>query len=168
MTGDTPSFTDSGNASSAINITSNLEPADVIVDASQNYTFGGSGSISGTASLTKSGTGTLTVSTPQGFSGGTLINGGALTIGNAAALGGGSITLNGGTWATGSLTPQNPVIVTANSSISGGHPGGQHGIKDLSGSGTLTLVATNVFDLEGDLSSFSGTLALTGSGSFRF
>ena len=40
-------------------------------------------------------------------------------------------------------------------------------MKAVSGSHTLTLTATNVFDLEGDLGGFSGTLLFNGSGSFR-
>ncbi|RYD31375.1 MAG: hypothetical protein EOP87_14845, partial [Verrucomicrobiaceae bacterium] len=68
----------------------------------------------------------------------------------------------------GGLAPQNPITVTADSTVSGGNGGGSHALKDVSGSGVLTLDATTVFDLEGDLSGFSGRLAFAGSGSFRF
>lgn len=165
--GDTPTFTDAGNATSPINLTANVSPAAVVVNSAQNYTFSGTGQITGSASLAKSGAGTLTVSSAHTFDGGTTIHGGAVAISNAAALGAGAVTLNGGTWATGTLAPQNPVVITADSAISGGHGGGNHAVRDISGSGILTLDATTVFDLEGDLSGFSGTFALTGSGSFR-
>jgi autotransporter-associated beta strand protein len=168
MAGDTPSFTDSGNATSVINIVADVEPAGVVVNSSNNYTLSGAGVIGGTAMLVKSGTGTLTISAAHVFNGGSTINAGTVAIGNAAAMGTGTVTLNGGTWATGTLAPLNNILVTADSTISGGQSSGQHAVKNISGSGILTLNATSVFDLEGDISGFSGTFALTGTGSVRF
>lgn len=168
QTGDIPTFTDAGDATSAINIATDVTPAGVVVNSTKNHTFSGSGVIMGTAVLAKSGSGTLTLSGAHTFSGGTTINAGIVSIGNAASLGTGPVTLNGGIWATGKLAPQNAITVTADSAISGGDSGGAHAVKSLSGSGTLTLNATNVFDLEGDISNFAGILALTGSGAFRF
>ena len=168
QTGDSPAFTDAGNAASAINLTTNVFPASVMVDSAKNYTFSGPGMLSGGATLVKSGTGTLVISSAHTFTGGTTIHAGAVSIGNAAALGAGTVTLNGGTWATGTLSPQNAIIVAANSTISGGDSGGAHAVRNITGTGVLTLNATNVFDLEGDVSGFTGTFALTGTGSFRF
>lgn len=167
QTGDTPNFTDSGNAASSINITANVSPAAVVVNSSQNYTFSGAGIIEGSASLSKSGSGTLTLPTAHTFTGGTTIHSGTITIGNAASLGTGTVTLNGGAWNAATFSPQNPILVTADSTISGGDGGGAHAVKNISGSGILTLNATSVFDIEGDVSGFSGTFALTGVGSFR-
>jgi fibronectin-binding autotransporter adhesin len=161
-------FDDTGENTSPVDLTSILEPASVRVDASRDYAFGGTGVLSGGTTLEKSGDGMLTVSSAHNFTGGTTIHGGTLVIGNAAALGNGTVTLNGGTWDTGSLAPQNGIVVTADSEISGGHGGGLHAVRGISGSGVLTLTATNVFDLEGDLSDFSGTFAMGGTGSFRF
>ena len=48
-----------------------------------NYTISGNGTIGGTGSLTKSGTGTLTLSTPNAYSGGTIVTAGRLVIGQA-------------------------------------------------------------------------------------
>jgi autotransporter-associated beta strand protein len=96
-----------------------------------------------------------------------LISGGTLAIGNAAALGTGNVTLAGGNWSMGALTPNNPIIVAADSTITGGSSGGLHGIKTVSGSHVLTLTATSVFDLEGSLAGFTGTLLFNGTGSFR-
>lgn len=166
--GDSTVFDETGNNSSAIALTGILEALAVRVDASKDYVFGGTGVISGVTELDKSGSGTLTVSNAQSFTGGTTIHNGTLVISNAVSLGTGSVTLDGGTWATGTLAPNNPILVNADSNITGGHSGGSHGIKSVSGNGVLTLTATNVFDMEGDLSGFSGTIALAGSGSFRF
>ncbi len=168
ITGDTPTFSNVGLATSAINLVANVEPASVVIDSTQNYTFSGTGAITGTASLVKSGSGTLTVSSAHTFDGGTTINAGSIAISNASSLGTGTVTLDGGTWSMGSLAPLNPVIVESASSVSGGSSGGTHAIKNISGSGDLTINATSVFDLEGDISGYSGNLYLTGVGSVRF
>ena len=161
------SFTESGTATSPINIALDVEPESVTVNAAKNYTLTGAGRIAGEAVLNKSGAGTLTLSSANTYTGGTVVSGGTLAISDAAALGTGPVTLAGGTWAMGTLTATNPVVVTANSTISGGQSGGTHGVKAITGSGVLTLSATNVFDLEGSLTGFSGTIVLAGSGSFR-
>lgn len=168
QTGDSPSFTDAGNAAAAINLTTDAYPASVTVDSAKNYTFSGTGMLSGGATLAKAGSGTLVISSANTFTGGTTIHAGTVSIANAAALGTGTVTLNGGTWATGTLSPQNAVIVAANSTITGGDAGGTHAVKNITGSGVLTLSATNVFDMEGDISGFTGGIYLSGTGSFRF
>ena len=58
-------------------------------------------------SLVKSGTNTLTLSGANTYSGNTTINGGALRLNNASALGGGNLTLNGSV-----LELQNPSTFT--------------------------------------------------------
>jgi fibronectin-binding autotransporter adhesin len=163
----TVSFTDAGNATSPVSISLDVEPEEVFASASKNYTLNGAGKIIGEGTLTKSGTGTLTVSTANTFTGGTTISSGTISISNAGALGTGPITLAGGTWATNTYTPANAIIVSSSSTVSGGDGGGAHGVKDISGSGILTCNANSVFDFEGNMSGFSGTFALTGTGSFR-
>lgn len=159
---------DDGSLVTAINLTEAVVPDAIEFVSSLNHSIGGAGSIGGAASLVKSGSGTLTLTTANAFTGGTTIQSGTLAITHAAALGSGAVTLAGGRWATGALTPTNPVIVTADSTISGGSGSGVHGIKAISGSGVLTLEATNVFDLEGNMGAFDGTVRITGSSSVRF
>jgi autotransporter-associated beta strand protein len=67
------------------------------------YNIGGNqtffANISGTGSLTKSGTGMLTLTAPNGYSGGTVVNGGTLAAngsGVTGAVGNGSVTVNNG------------------------------------------------------------------------
>jgi autotransporter-associated beta strand protein len=126
-----------------------------------------SGDLSGPAPLVKSGPGTLSLSGNNSHSAGISILAGTLSMGSSAALGPSTVTLSGGTLAMSSFAPPNPIHVTENSTISGGSGGGTHGVRNISGSGTLTLNTTSVFDLEGSLTSFTGRIALAGSGSFR-
>jgi rhamnogalacturonan endolyase len=161
------SFGNSGSSAQTVAIEGTVQPQSITVDSTTSYIITGPGAIGGSATLHKTNSGNLTISATNSNTGGTLISGGTLAIGNAGALGSGPVTLSGGTWATGALTPQNPIIVTANSTITGGHGGGNHGIKAISGSQVLTCTATNVFDFEGNLAGFNGTIFLNGTGSFR-
>ncbi len=164
---DIVAFSPAGSAAPVVTIEGTVLPESVTVDSSTNYTFNGPGAIGGAAVLQKSNSGVLTLSAANSYTGGTLISGGTLAIGNAAALGTGTVTLAGGTWAMGALTPNNPIIVAADSTITGGSSGGLHGIKTVSGSHVLTITATSVFDLEGNLANFTGTFLFNGTGSFR-
>ena len=159
---------DGTSAVTTVSLSGTLKPAAVTVSTTQACTFSGTGSISGAATLAKSGSGTLTISSAHSYTGGTTLNAGTLVLGNAAALGTGTLTLAGGTLGTGALTPTNAIAVSADSRITGGSGGGTQGIKAVSGSGVLTLEATTgVFDLEGSFAGFTGTVALAGTGSFR-
>ena len=83
-----------GNSSSLQgDITNN---AALTFDQSSTGTY--SGALSGTGYITKSGTGTLTLSASNNYTGGTLLNGGKLVAGNANAFGTGGITIGAGTY----------------------------------------------------------------------
>lgn len=159
---------DDGSLVTAINLTEPVLPGAIEFVSSINHSISGTGSIGGTASLVKNGSGSLTLATANSFTGGTTLNSGTLTITHATALGSGVVTLNGGRWETGALTPTNSIVVNADSTISGGSGSGVHGIKGITGTGILTLEANNVFDLEGNMTAFSGTVRITGTSSVRF
>jgi autotransporter-associated beta strand protein len=95
--GDTVTFDDSGSNAPAINLTGTLKPSSVTVAANRNYTFSGSGVLSGAMSLIKSGSGTLTLDTANNYGGGTVVLGGTVVIGSGADVGSGAVTLDGGT-----------------------------------------------------------------------
>ncbi|MEK7951406.1 autotransporter-associated beta strand repeat-containing protein [Luteolibacter sp. Y139] len=167
IAGDAVRFDDT-SALGIITIGAALSPGSVVADHVNALALTGAGSLAGTGTVEKRGTGTLTLSTANSYSGGTLLKAGTISLSNANALGTGTVTLRGGTLATGALTVPNSIAVESDAVISGGNSGGSHGVKAISGSGTLTLAATSVFDLEGALTGFAGKFSFGGSGSFRF
>ncbi|TAK96277.1 MAG: hypothetical protein EPO07_14680, partial [Verrucomicrobia bacterium] len=98
--GDFVSFTDAGSASPPVNLASSVQPGGVTVNnTAVDYIFSttGSGRLSGSTGLTKSGTGKLTILTQDNKSGTTLINAGTIQVGDGATtgdIGGGNITNN--------------------------------------------------------------------------
>ncbi|MCW1925817.1 autotransporter-associated beta strand repeat-containing protein [Luteolibacter arcticus] len=167
VAGDSVRF-DETSALGAVTLAGALSPSVVVADHANPLAFTGAGSLAGSGSLDKRGAGTLTLSTAHSYAGGTILNAGMISLSHANALGTGTVTLRGGTLATGTFTVPNSIAVESDAAISGGHSGGNHGVKAISGSSTLTLTATNVFDLEGSLAGFSGRFLFGGSGSFRF
>ncbi len=87
-TGDSVFFDATGKANSSVILTGTLNIGKMVVDASENdYSFSGTGSITGTGGITKSGKGKLTLSTSNAYTGKTIINGGALEINTLANIG---------------------------------------------------------------------------------
>lgn len=166
--GDAVAFTDAASVTS-LTLSGALRPASVAVNATRNYSLSGSGQLAGDASLTKSGSGSLTLSTANSHLGGVTLQSGTLVLGHASALGSGTLTLAGGTLDTGALAIANLINVTGNATIVGGDSGGAHGLGGIvSGAAdTLTLATSTVFDIEGNITPFAGRIALSGSGSFR-
>jgi autotransporter-associated beta strand protein len=73
-----------------VNLTTNLTPLNATVNnTTKTYTFSGAGKLTGDAVLTKEGTGTLILANATGFdhTGGTLVNGGTLQIGDGVTPG---------------------------------------------------------------------------------
>jgi len=179
--GDIVTFDDTGSNSPAINLVGALAPSSVNVAANQNYTFAGSGSLTGAVALAKSGTGILTMSASNTFTGGTFVEGGTLTMGNANAnvygLGTGTVALgdgtrlnlfDAGTGLPGAGTMPNNLDVSGNTTLELPERGGAGGV--FTGSGTFTLINHYVRgDFNYDCSAFNGTLnAVTPDGSADF
>ena len=82
-----------------ITIASTVSPGSVTVSAaSGTYTFSGDGGIGGTSStLTKSGNGTLVLSTTNTYTGDTTLSAGTLRATTAGALGTSNLVISGGT-----------------------------------------------------------------------
>jgi len=90
----------------ATNLTAFLQgtvvPGSILVNSSSNYFFGGPGNIGGVGTLTKTGTGSLTLTNgANSYTGGTVLSNGVLKVGaesggneNDLALGTGPVTIN--------------------------------------------------------------------------
>jgi fibronectin-binding autotransporter adhesin len=95
--------TDVTNSGTNVNLTTTLAPAGItMINNTHNYTFLGSGNITGATGLTKSGTGMLIIvnTSSNTYTGATIINAGTVQIGdgssfNAGSLGTGAVTDNG-------------------------------------------------------------------------
>ena len=162
-------FDDTPGTAQAISIASAVTPGAVTFNnASVPYTLSG-GAISGTTSLVKNNTGILTLSSANTFSGGTTLNNGTLRLGDAAAVGSGTLTLAGGrltSVGSNALTLAGPMALT-----------GPIGLGDSTDSGPITIstaislpssasfhVASPV-TLSGVLSGAASSLAKSGAGS---
>jgi outer membrane autotransporter protein len=139
-----------------------------------NVTF--ATAVGGTGGLTKAGTGTLTLSGANFYSGTTTVSAGTLQLAVGASLPvGGALTINGGTFATngnvgiGALSGTGGTInlasgtLTANSSSNTTLATTITGAGGLTkaGSGTLNLTGANTYT--GATSVLGGTLAVNGS-----
>lgn len=152
-----------------------VAPSSVTVNSSLNYTIAGAGKITGTAGLTKSGSGVLTLTTANDYTGGTSINGGTINIGgNMSALGTGSVLLNNGALAGSngsSATFSRPITVNTDGTISFDGAGVIRIDSNLAGTGTLHLtstVASKSTDLGGVNSGFTGSVAVGSDSAVRF
>jgi autotransporter-associated beta strand protein len=134
---DAVTFGDAGDATLPITLVGTLIPSTVTVNATvKNYTFAGSGSISGGALLTKDGASQLTVLTNNSYTGITDVLGGVLQVGsggNVGTLGTGTITTSSGA----ELQFNRADAITIPNVLAGG------GTLVQEGTGTLTLSGTN-------------------------
>lgn len=87
VSGDQVRFDAAGAAHPVVNLVGNNAPATTTVDAVGNYTFAGGGGISGTGSLTKTNSGTLTITATNSYTGPTILGGGVLEATTLAIAG---------------------------------------------------------------------------------
>ncbi|MBC8095538.1 MAG: autotransporter-associated beta strand repeat-containing protein, partial [Akkermansiaceae bacterium] len=154
LTGDSVTFDNSGSSTPAVSIASTLFPSAVTVNSSQNYNFTGATIASG--SLTKSGSGTLTLENNNTYQGPTVINAGVLQVGN------GGVT---GSLGTGPTTNNAALIFNRADDLTyAGAISGTGGITNIGSSGTVVLSGS----VRGSDVTMSGTggLGLSGSNSY--
>ncbi|MBN2612901.1 MAG: T9SS type A sorting domain-containing protein [Bacteroidales bacterium] len=135
VAGDTVLFNDDLQSSPIIQLAHFVPVGKMVVDATQNYSFTGSGYICGDGELIKRNTSTLTLSTPHTFTGGTNVEGGILLINNS----------------DGSATGSGPVLVKNDARLQGtGKIDGEITIDD---SATLSLEngALSTFEINNNL-----------------
>lgn len=113
---DSVTFNDSGSNNTSINLLSPLMPAAVTVTGTKDYAWVGAGWITGGASVTKLGSGTLTVATANDFTGPVKVEAGVLKVGVMDALGstaGATLVTNSGRLdINGSYLGAEPLIVS--------------------------------------------------------
>lgn len=174
---DTVRFDDTASSYN-VQLNAAVNPQSVTVDTAVTYTLAGTGKITGTAGLTKSGPGTFILATDNDYTGGTIVSGGVLQLGQGGAQGSlkGAVTLSDGILAFNRSTPttfdnvislfgnnglrQDGATVTLNSRLALGTS-----TFSMDGSGTLDVVGgisgTGILNKYG-----SGTLSLLGDNNF--
>jgi len=143
-----------------------LNGANLTVNSSSAQTL--SGAVSGTGSLTKTGSADLTLSGANNFGGGLNINSGKLILGNAGAVGAGTIAAGvGGTGALDTSSAQtlsNLVQLNGNLTLTGSNAltlaGKISGTGGLIKSGTNTLTLSGANDFTGNSTLGGGNLVL--------
>jgi fibronectin-binding autotransporter adhesin len=147
-----------GGGSVNVSVTGTVLPGSITVsNTNVAYTFSGSGAINGSALLTKSGPGTLTISTSNGYTGGTTLSAGLLNLGNASALGTGALNINGGTLDNTSGGP----LTLANNNLQNWNSGFTFkGTAPLNtGSGAVTLGTAATVNVSGSTLTVGGQIS---------
>ena len=136
-TRDAVTFDATGAAQPLVTLADTLLPTSVTVSSATDYTFTGSGSFAGGATLVKSGSGRLICAQANSFTGGTTLSGGVLEVRTTGALGLGPL-VNSATLALApvdSLTLANSISGSGSLSVSGG-------ITTVTGDNTFTGPST--------------------------
>ena len=130
---------DDSSTNQGVTLAGILEPSSVTLASASNYTFTGSGKLSGSGGLTLNGPGNLTLGTANDFVGPVNVNGGTLFVNGA--LGNAPVTVASGATLAGTGTILGPVTVQSGGTLS---PGAS--IGTLAISNNLTLGGTTVFE----------------------
>lgn len=145
--GDTVVFTNTGSVSPAINLTTNVSPAAMTVNSSQNFTLTGTGLLGGSMAFNKSGSGKFTVANTgvNNFSGGTTISAGSLQLGDGVSV-------------NGNL----PGNIVNNATLIFANPNAQTWSSVFAGSGTLVKQAAGTLTVNSTNSSYAGNVLIGG------
>jgi autotransporter-associated beta strand protein len=142
-----------------------------------NYSITGGGKITGGASLTKTGAGTLTLQTANDFTGGASLQGGTVDIGAFnGALGTGNLAMSGAklivaNTATAGLTNSGLTLSGSSNIIEANGATNPLSLPGLSGSGDLTVTTTvqdKLVDLGSNNSGFTGDITISADGVTAF
>jgi autotransporter-associated beta strand protein len=163
-----------GNGGTSGYVSGNIiDNSALVLNRTDNYALGNV--ISGTGTLTQSGTDNVTLNGTNTFSGNTVIAAGSLTTGNALALQKSTLNYNGqgGALSFGTLTAatiggltggQNLALTntaTAPVALTFGGPGTNIYSGTLSGGGSVTMNATGTQTLSG-VNTYTGTTTVSG------
>ena len=159
-------FDDTLAGTNMVNLATVLTPINLAVNNSAtNYTFVGTGKISGSSGLAKTGTGTLTLAETGGdnFSGGITVNNGSLILATDASAVSGGVTISGGTLQVGNggtsgVLPAIPVA--DNSALAFNRSNNVNVANVVNGTGTLTQNGTGILSLSGSNNAFAGAITV--------
>jgi len=182
---DSPRFDDSATGTTTVQLDVAVAPNGVrFENINLTYTLQGTGAITGSTFLSKTGTGLVRIDTDNTYTGGTTISGGTLQLGNGGITGSiaGPITLGGGTLQfnrtdaptfvnaiTGTGTIANigsdvaltTAIQIGNSSLTFGGIGNLN-VSVVTGAGILNKTGTGNLTLYGNSNGFTGTVNIDG------
>jgi fibronectin-binding autotransporter adhesin len=161
--GDLVTFNDTAGTANNATISGSVQPATLVIsNTAVNFTFSGSGSIVGGATLVKNGPGGLTISTSNAYTGGTLLNGGVVNANAAQAFGSGAVILSAGTLNANAAQALNGSLVTLNA--------GQlnFGNSAALGNTPLAIYGGALDNTSGSAMTLSGTAAQSWNGNFTF
>ncbi|MFD0894606.1 autotransporter-associated beta strand repeat-containing protein [Luteolibacter ambystomatis] len=173
---DVVTFNDSPGSNQAVTIADLVSPGGITLSNSTiDYSFSG-GPIVGATTLSKTGTGTVSLLSPNSYTGATTLGAGRLRVVNGA-VGSGTLSLAGGTLSstgTGAVTLAAPLSLDGNVTL--GHAT-DNGALTFTGAGVLTgdrtLTTASTTTLGGVLSGAfgltkegAGSLTLTGTSTY--
>jgi autotransporter-associated beta strand protein len=145
----------------AVTLNTTVTPASVTFNnTTLNYTLSGTGGISGATSLVKTGTGTLTITltnaTNNSYTGGTVINGGILSLSDDNNVGAdaGRLTINKSTG-----MPQAVLQATVTFGFAQARP-----ITIGTGGGAIQVASGQILTISSTSTDFEGPLAVQGDG----
>ena len=164
-------FDDTATGVTTVNLTAaTLSPYRVTVNnTAKDYTFSGTGSLTGIGTLTKSGTGQLSILTANSYGGGTTLNAGSVAVGSDSAFGAanafnsGLLTINGGTIKSDSATAHTvsvPVSLAADVTL-----GDAVNTGTLTFSGAWTVAAARQITVSDSAVSAAISGVISGAGS---
>ena len=164
-----------GNASGTITIQTNgVKPGGMTFALTNSLTLTG-GNIDGAGNLSISGVGTLTLASANSFKGGVALNGASLILGNASALGTGSLAVasNSLIQPSASMNLTNPVTIASPATLTFQTPtsvsltesGIISGTGGLTKSGVGSLILNRAETYSGTTAINSGSLSLGTTGS---
>jgi autotransporter-associated beta strand protein len=180
--GDQVTLDDTASGTTTVTVVGGVSPGSTTVNNStKTYSIGGA-AIGGSGGLVKSGTGVLTLSGSNTYTGATTISAGTLKLGNANALGA-TGTGNGTVIQSGAALDVNGAYVSASSNeaitVSGAGVDGlgaiinsgtvfyNRGFGDLTLAGNTTIGGANRWDLHSGASFYGNNYTLTKAGSFQ-
>jgi fibronectin-binding autotransporter adhesin len=139
----------------AVTIASNVTPSNVTFNntTATTYSVTGAGGIAGTTGLTKNGSGTVTLATPNTYTGATIVNAGTLAANYSTAT---------------ALSAASPITIAGGATLRLEHAGGTFALSNtISGAGTVIVDPSTTTAGPRDLATvnwnaagFTGTLRL--------